>query len=129
MLRHSSLEAPRKRRDQLAAAKQVHRRLCRALRQTRRFGDAAQAGFDWPPAASGRSRVKMQIDEERCRLLVMAHQVAQEHIQDIFIHRNTASPTGHEDMLGYTFNRTSLFEVSAAFRSTLQPARQRISAS
>jgi hypothetical protein len=116
----------RSRRNQLAASQNPHCGLCGALRQARGVGDAAQARLHRSPAGPRRRRIEVQIHKECRRLLVMADQVAQEHIKHVGIHRNGSALARHGGSIPYTFNRTRLFGLGPAFHSTPPMPRPRL---
>jgi hypothetical protein len=82
-------------RNESAPAQELERRLDRALGQTRRLCDRAQAGCDRFPTRPRRHPVEVQINEKCRRLPIVPDQVAHENVEHIIIDRDGLSKTGH----------------------------------
>ena len=58
-------------------------------------GNCAHTGADMAPFASSGLAVKMQINHKRGRLLIVADQIAHEHIEYVIVDGNGAFETRH----------------------------------
>ena len=58
-------------------------------------GDRAHTGADVAPLVSCRLAVKVQVNHERSRLLIVPDQIAHQHIQDVIVDGNGPPETRH----------------------------------
>ena len=66
-----------------------------AFRKSGCIGDHAQTGIDVAPFVSRGLAIKMQVNQERGRLLVVPDQIAHQHIEHVIVDRNAAFETRH----------------------------------
>ena len=83
------------RRDQLSTPQMGERRMHGAFRESGRVGNCAHTGADMAPLVSCGLAVKMQINHERSRLLIVPDQIAHEYIEHVIVDRNGAFETRH----------------------------------
>jgi len=76
------------RRDELATTQMDNRNLDCTLREPGGVRDRAHTGTDGAPVGSCGLGVKVQINEIRRRLLVVADQIAHQHIDDVIVNGN-----------------------------------------
>ena len=81
--------------DQLATAQAIKRGLDGALREAGRSRQRAQTRGHWFPTEARGLSVEIQINEIRGWLLIMAHDVAHEDVEDIVIDRDGFAEAGH----------------------------------
>src|SRR3954454_22245762 len=81
--------------DQLAATQQFERGLNGTFRQTRVFRQRAEAGLDGFPFHAHRLGEKMEVDEIRRGLAIVAYNVAHQNVEDIIVDRNGLAEPGH----------------------------------
>ena len=58
-------------------------------------GDRAHTGADAAPFVSGRLTVKVQVNHKRGRLLIVADQIAHQHVENVIVDGNGLSETRH----------------------------------
>ena len=63
------------------------------------FGQHAQAGVDRSPALPSGAAGKIKIDEECRRLLIVSHDIAHQHIQNVIIDRYGLMEARHNFIL------------------------------
>ena len=73
--------------DQLASAQCFQGDLHRAFGKPGSFRDQAQAGGDRFPSLPLRGAVKMEVNQKRRRLVVVADQIARQDIHDVVVDR------------------------------------------
>lgn len=70
-----------------------------AFGQTSFIGQHAQTGIDRLPALASSAPAKIKIDEECGRLLIVSHDIAHQHIQNVIIDRYGLMETRHNFIL------------------------------
>lgn len=81
--------------DELTRPQSFERDLHRALGKTGAFRDHPQAGGDRLPSLALRRAVKMEINQESRRLVIVADKVAHQDIEDIIVDRDGCAETWH----------------------------------
>ena len=87
------------RRDELSAPQMCERRMHGAFGESGCIGNCAHTGADVAPLVSCGLAVKMQINHKRGRLLIVADQIAHEHIEHVIVDRNGAFETRHRESM------------------------------
>src|SRR6516162_1776799 len=91
----SSSDVISSRRDKLSTPQMGERRMHGAFRESGSIGNCAHTGADVAPLVSCGLAVKMQINHERGRLLVVPDQIAHEHIENVIVDGNRLFETRH----------------------------------
>jgi len=85
--------------QQLAMLQLYDRTLYCAFGKAGFIGQHAQAGFDRLPVSAGGAAGEIQINQEGCRLLIMADDIAHEHVENVIINRNGSVKARHAYVL------------------------------
>ena len=83
------------RADEFAPAQELQGGLHGALRKAGRLGELAQAAGDWFPFPASGETVKIEINQIRGGLLVVADDVAHQDIERIIVDGNYFGEAGH----------------------------------
>ena len=81
--------------DQLAATERGEGALNRALGQAGFIGDGAKARRDRFPVEADGPAIEMQVNQKGRRLLVVADQIAQEHVEHVVVEWDGDGQAGH----------------------------------
>jgi len=75
------------------------RRMHGAFGESGCIGNCAHTGADGAPFASSGLDIKVQINQVGGRLLIVANQIAHEHIEHVIVDRNGAFETRHRESM------------------------------
>ena len=70
-----------------------------AFGQSGCVSDRAHAGADVTPIISYGMAVKMQVNDERCRFLIVPDQVAHQHVQHVIVNGDGSFETRHRERM------------------------------
>ena len=87
------------RRDELSTPQMCKRRVGSAFGESGCVCDRAHTGADGAPFASSGLAIKVQINQVGGRLLIVADQIAHEHIEHVIVDRNGAFETRHRESM------------------------------
>jgi len=83
------------RRDELSAPQMCERGVDSAFGESRCVGDRAHTGANVAPFVSCGLAVKVQVNHKRGRLLIVADQIAHQHVENVIVDGNGLSETRH----------------------------------
>jgi len=87
------------RRDELSTPQMYKRSVHGAFGESGCVGNCAHTGADMAPFASSGLAIKVQINQVGGRLLIVADQIAHEHIEHVIVDRNGAFETRHRESM------------------------------